>query len=69
MSPPRGTVYVDNEINAGLSSASVTFRVRHSRSEMYSGHGRLCVCLCVCLSVLRRIPILLYGPGCNLWEW
>jgi len=27
------------------------------------------VCLPVCLSVLRRIPTLLHGPGCNLGEW
>jgi len=32
---------------------------------MHIGHGRLCVCL----SVLRRIPTLLHGPGCNLGEW
>jgi len=29
---------------------------------MYIGHGRLCVCL----SVPRRIPTLLHGPGCDL---
>jgi len=29
---------------------------------MYNGHGRLCVCL----SVPRRSPTLLNGPGCNL---
>jgi len=29
----------------------ITFRVRHSRSEMYIGHGRLCVCVSVCLPV------------------
>jgi len=30
-----------------LTSASriITFHVRHSRGKMYSGHGRLCVCL------------------------
>ena len=33
---------------------------------MYSGHGRLSVSLAVCLSVPRRIPTLLHGPGCNL---
>jgi len=44
----------------------VTFRVRHSRSEMYIGHGRLCVFVSVCLSVHHRIPTLLYGPGYNL---
>jgi len=25
--------------------------------------------VCVCLSVPRRIPTLLHGPGCNLGEW
>jgi len=30
------------------------------RGEMYIDHGRLC------LSVPRRIPTLLHGPGCNL---
>ena len=29
----------------------ITFRVRHRRSEMYIGHGRLCVCAPVCVSV------------------
>jgi len=29
----------------------ITFLVRHSRGEMYTSFGRLCVCLCVCLSV------------------
>jgi len=31
----------------------ITFCVRRSRGEMYSGHGRVCVyvCLCVCLSL------------------
>jgi len=33
--------------------------------EMYSGHGRLYVCL----SVLRHIPSLLHGVGYNLEEW
>ena len=41
----------------------VTFLVRHSRGEMYIGHGRLCACVClrVCLSVPRRIPTLLHS--------
>jgi len=48
----------------------ITFRMRRSRGEMYSGHGRLCVCLSVCVtSVPRRIPTVLHGPGCNLGEW
>jgi len=29
----------------------------------------LFVCVPVCLSVPRRIPTLLHGPGCNLGEW
>ena len=33
---------------------------------MYTGHGRLYVCLSVCLSVPHRIPTLLHGPACNL---
>jgi len=34
---------------------------------MYIGHGRLCVCL----SVHRRIPTLLHGPGhsCHALTW
>jgi len=34
----------------------------YSRGETYISHGHLCVCL----SVPRRIPTLLQGPGCNL---
>ena len=50
------------------SGASVvTFRVSRRQREMYSGHGRLYVCLCA--SVPRRMPTLLHGPGCNLGEW
>jgi len=45
-----------------LNFKLITFRMRHSRVEMYIGHGRLCVCL----SVPRPIPTLLHGPGCNL---
>jgi len=30
-----------------ITECLITFRVRHSRGEMYSDHGRLCVCLCV----------------------
>ena len=32
-------------------------------------HGLLCVCLLVCLSVPRRIPILMHGPGFKLGQW
>ena len=41
----------------------VTLREAY-RGEMYSGHGRLSVCL----SVRRRIPTLLHGPGYKLGE-
>jgi len=53
------------------ASRFITFRVSRRRREMYIGHARLCVfvCLSVCLSVRRRIPALLHGPGCNLKEW
>jgi len=49
----------------GLSDGSnvITSRVRRSRDEMYSGHGRLCVCVNgvpVCPSLPRRIPTLLH---------
>jgi len=30
---------------------------------------RTSVCLSVCVSVRRRMPTLLHGPGCNLVEW
>ena len=30
----------------------ITFRVRRSRGEMYSGHGHLCVCLSLSLSLV-----------------
>jgi len=42
----------------------IAFRVSRRRCEIYSGHGRLCVS--VCLSVPRRMPTLLHGPGYNL---
>jgi len=45
-----------------LENVNYISREAYSRGEMYSGHGRLCVCL----SVARRIPTLLHGPGCNL---
>jgi len=43
----------------------VTFCMRRSRGERYSGHGRPYVCL----SVPRHVPTLLHGPGCKLGEW
>jgi len=43
----------------------LTFHVRHSRGEMYSGNDHLCVCW----SVPRCIPTLLHEHGCNLREW
>ena len=32
-------------------SLLIIFRMRHSRDEMYIGHGRLCFCMSVCLSL------------------
>jgi len=47
------------------AEASILLRVSRRRREMYSGHGRLCVCA----SVPRRIPTLLHGLGYKLVEW
>jgi len=41
----------------------ITFRVRHSRGEILATAA--CVSVCVCMSVPRRIPTPLHGPGCN----
>jgi len=40
-------------------------REAYSRSEMYIGHSRLCVCV----TVHRRMSTLLHGAGCHLGEW
>ena len=42
----------------------ITFGVSRIRSEMYSGHARLSVCL----SVRGRMSTL-NAPGCNLGQW
>ena len=47
------TGQVPSWVTLNTAVGFVTFRVRHSRGEMYIGHGRLCVCL----SVPRRIPV------------
>jgi len=45
----------------------VLLYISHGRQrEVYIGH--MCH-VCVCLSVPRRIPTLLQGPGCKLGEW
>jgi len=48
-----------------LAMELVTFHVRHSRGEMYIGHGRPYVCVSV------RLPLTAYPdePGCKLGEW
>jgi len=56
-------LYVRVELACNL----ITFRVRHSRGEMYVGHGRLCVCLSVCLS-LAAFPHYCMDPLCKLGE-
>jgi len=33
----------------------ITFRMRHSRGEMYIDHGRLCACVFVCVSVCLSV--------------
>ena len=43
----------------------VTFCVGRSRGEMYSGHGRLCVCVYVCPSPHSHTTS---RPGCNLGD-
>jgi len=48
-----------------LFSTNMAISEMNRRHEMYIGHS----CLCVCLSVPRRIPTLLHGPGCYLGEW
>ena len=44
---PRHAFFTSVDIIAPM----ITVRVRHSRGEMYIGHGRLCVRACVCLSL------------------
>jgi len=55
-------LYFVDEYRNGLDHAlDIRFPVRRSRGEIYTGHG-----VRVCLSVPRRIPTLLHGPGYNL---
>jgi len=44
--------------------AFITFRVRRSQSKMYT--VVTAVWVSVCLTVPRRIPTVLHGPGCKL---
>jgi len=44
----------------------ITFRMRHSRDEMYIGHGRLCVCVCLSLAAFPHYcmdPDVTWGKG------
>jgi len=43
----------------------IPFRVSRTRREMHIGHARPSLCL----SVPRRMPTLLHGPGRNFGEW
>jgi len=45
-------------VRVELACSLITFCVRHSRGEMYIGHGHLYVCL----SVPCCFPTLLHGP-------
>jgi len=73
-----GPVLFNTDVGLGAQALTLflfTFRVRHSQGEMYSGHGRLCVCAClsVCLS-LAAFPHYCMDPdvgsgngrGCSL---
>ena len=68
--------WMSRAVNADLQSPQHPRRLRqplHSlrfargsaEAKLHIGHGGLCVCV----SVPRRIPTLLHGPGCNLGEW
>jgi len=41
----QGRLIIRLGIDKLTANILVTFRVRHSRGEMYIGYGRLCVCL------------------------
>jgi len=60
----RSTVWFVN-VHFWFFSRFITFHVRHSRGEMYSGNDHPCVCW----SVPRCIPTLLHRPRCNSREW
>ena len=60
------TVGKRSPISATTAELLFTFSVSRRRRKMYIGHARLR--LSVCLSVPRRIPTPLHGPGCNLGE-
>jgi len=59
---------LEKDRNVNIITFRVSRRRRESR-EMYIGHARLSACVSVCLSVRRRMPTLLHGPGCHLGEW
>jgi len=47
----------------------ITFRMRHSRGEMYTGRGRLCVCLSLAVFPYYCMePVVSWGydRGCSL---
>jgi len=48
------------------AECTVAFRVSHRRREMYSGYGRLCVCVCVSVCPRPHAP-LLHGPADVTW--
>jgi len=78
MSPPWSTSSVTVSLISGHIQTAINSPL--FSTSYYSSHGSyrqrimcrpLCGhgCTCVCLSVPRRIPTLLNGPGCNLGEW
>jgi len=41
----RLVYFLSVDVGIAMWFLFISFRVRHSRGEMYSGHGRVCVCL------------------------
>jgi len=67
---PPAPSYPLKDLKALYKCCIITFRVSRIDDAKCIVVTRLCVsvCLSVCLSVRGRMPTLLHGPGCNLWE-
>jgi len=60
------TTYVTNMGQGPINGYYVTRESQTTRNIYWS---RASVCLSVSVSIRRRMPTLLHGPGCNLEEW
>jgi len=49
-------------------TAGTRYIAREAKPRRNAYWSRPSMCVSVCLSVPRRIPTLLHGPGCNLGE-